>query len=125
MSASSILEETVVPILGCILASVMNFIPMLVMRSIRSSANIGNGNPILWTSKFICSFSWVLYGAIISNYYLMSGSVVGTLVGLFACSTSFSVLGVLSHKTDPSVARRYRLQILQMEILLEIATVIW
>lgn len=107
------------PIVGTICSNVMFSSSLLVVRLSRRQRFLGKSvNPVPWAFGALNSFNWFVYGVIVSDLYIMSSCLLGVIIGIFQCSTAFTLLGAARDDTELKYAST-------MEEILMCGGVIW
>ncbi len=92
MGATDILINIVCPTAGVFISNMMFLSPWKLVMTARKNRHLGNVNPIPFAIMFITNLGYVIYGAMLSNYYLFFSSVFGVLLSLFYCITCLTIM---------------------------------
>ena len=118
MSNASFFFGTICPILGTVISTLQHSLGILVIRICRRNGSLGVANPVPWSVSLVCCITWVVYGVMIRDFYVMAACTAGVAVNIFLVSTSFNLIGL---SADP---RMHYLQVF-MEGILIVSAIIW
>jgi solute carrier family 50 protein (sugar transporter) len=63
----------------------------MIMKA-RHNRHLGNINPLPFAITFVNNLGWVIYGSMLSNYYIFSSCIFGVLFGLFYTITCLTIM---------------------------------
>lgn len=92
MSATNILINVVCPALGVLISNMMFLSPWSLVMTARKNRHLGNVNPIPFAIMFVNNLGFVVYGSLLSNYYIFFSSVFGVLLSLFYTITCLTIM---------------------------------
>lgn len=91
MSAGDILKNTIVPILGGIVATIMFASPSKAVFKARNRGTIGSLNPLPFVMAMANCVAWTTYGFLTDDWYLIIPNSLGCLIGTFLFLVSYGL----------------------------------
>jgi solute carrier family 50 protein (sugar transporter) len=92
MGTTDVLVNIVCPTLGVVIANMMFLSPWKLVMTARRNRHLGNINPIPFAIMFVSSLGYIVYGSVLSNYYLFFSSIFGVLLSLFYTITCLTIM---------------------------------
>lgn len=92
MSAADILVTVVCPSLGVLISNMMFLSPWSLVMTARKNRHMGSVNPIPFAIMFVNNLGFVVYGSLLSNYYIFFSSIFGVLLSLFYTITCLTIM---------------------------------
>jgi solute carrier family 50 (sugar transporter) len=91
-SASAVLVAVVCPTLGAILSNAMALSPLSLVLKARRNRHLGKVNPIPFAIMFVANVGYIVYGALLANYYIFFSSIFSMMIALFYCVTCLTIM---------------------------------
>lgn len=90
--------SNIFPIFGVCISTLQYGAPLKDVMECRRVKNLGPLNPIPLAVSFINCITWVIYGCVIHDKFLILSVASGTLISCFSVMTSLNLLGLHNRK---------------------------
>ncbi|KAJ3381888.1 hypothetical protein HDU92_005081 [Lobulomyces angularis] len=81
--ACNIIIKYIIPAIGCLMAHVLFFSPLLTVLRVRKEKNLGPLNPVPYPWMANQTFAWIIYSLLIEDWFFLFSNFVGYFLGLF------------------------------------------
>ena len=92
-SSSSLFINHIAPSIGVILSTIQYSSTIFTFLKCSKDSNLSNINPIPITINFLNCLSWIIYGILLKNGYLIGSVTCGCFTSLFSIIISLYLLG--------------------------------
>eukprot|EP01039_Chlorochromonas_danica_P001475 gene1475-1604_t len=99
-SATDVIVNIVCPLVGVLISNAMWLSPYSLVMKARQNRHLGDVNPIPFAMTFVNNIGWVVYSAMLSNYYIFFSSIFGIIFGLFYTVTCLTIIAKEAYEDE-------------------------
>jgi len=89
LTPQEIVLQYVCPGLGCVVALLLFSSPLPAARRVNSTKQLGDLNVLPFAMMVANCISWVLYGFLLTDWFIYVGNIPGVLLGLYYVLTCY------------------------------------